>query len=374
MNEYLSKKIKIISFVSIIMVVYLHAFNLTTKFANETKVLEKIDLNSFMQHFISNGATRVAVPLFFLMSGYLFFINLNPTINNFIIKYRKRFFSLVIPFMFWSLWGLLLLFLLQSVPFSKSFFSGGLVKNYSSIKIVDTIFIHPIPYQLWFLIDLIKYIIICPMIYIYVSKFSYYSLIPFIPIWFFDVDMIVVNSEGISFFIIGCLLAIKKIDVSLSKLKKKEVSIITFAWLSVLVIKTYLSLHDVYFAVYFLKISIVIGILAAWKIYDMLSTKETEKTNIFKLTEYTFFIYASHEPILTIVKKVMIKLIGMSSYANLAIYLVSPIITIGFVTIIAIFLKRYMKPLYKIITGNRTITANQQHKEIYYKHFANEGI
>ena len=37
MDKYLSVKIKFLSFISIIMVIYLHAFNLTTKFVGTTK-------------------------------------------------------------------------------------------------------------------------------------------------------------------------------------------------------------------------------------------------------------------------------------------------------------------------------------------------
>lgn len=367
MDEYLSKKIKVISFISIVMVIYIHALNLTGKHSK--------NINEFIQNFISDGIGRVAVPLFFMISGYLFFINFKPTTEGFITKFKKRFYTLIIPFLFWSIWGILFFFIIQLVPVTRNFFNGDLVKNYSIIKVIYTIFINPLPYQLWFLIELVKYVIMTPIINIYISKFSYYSLIPLACLWFFDINLLVIRNDGILFFIIGCLLAIKHININkITEKRKKEAYILTFIWVIILLFKTYFTLENVYFAKYMLKVSIVIGILVVWKLYDVCIIKEVEKTRIFHLTEYTFFIFASHEPILTIIKKTMLKILGVSQISNLIVYLICPIITIGFAITIAMLLKQYAKTLYKIITGNRMIKTNEQYKERHYKHFANESI
>ena len=54
--------------------------------------------------FFKRGICSVAVPTFFFISGYLFFLN----VNNFkkevyLKKLRKRFFSLFIPYICWNL-------------------------------------------------------------------------------------------------------------------------------------------------------------------------------------------------------------------------------------------------------------------------------
>ena len=66
MNIYLSQKLKIISFISIILVVLIHSQFL----AKETFMLNKA-----LQFFFSYGITTVAVSFFFSISGYLFFFN-----------------------------------------------------------------------------------------------------------------------------------------------------------------------------------------------------------------------------------------------------------------------------------------------------------
>jgi hypothetical protein len=162
------------------------------------------------------------------------------------------------------------------------------------------------------------------------------------------------SSEGILFFIIGCLFAIKQINLNNIKVRNKyEAYIIAFIWMGILITKTYFTFEDIYFIKYLNKISIIIGILTVWIVYDLCVKNQIKKTKSFHLTEFTFFIYASHEPILTIIKKAMLKIAGVSLYSNLAVYLISPILTIAFSIIIGSFLKRYTKQLYTVITGGR---------------------
>lgn len=72
MNKYLSDKLRIISLISIIMVVFLHSYNVTVKFSPGNMSFND-GYNVFIQNFFSQGITRIAVPIFFCISGYLFF-------------------------------------------------------------------------------------------------------------------------------------------------------------------------------------------------------------------------------------------------------------------------------------------------------------
>ena len=66
-DRYLSNKIKNISFLLTILVVILHAYNIDNT----------ISIVSFIQTFISHGIATIAVPIFFMISGYLFFYKFN---------------------------------------------------------------------------------------------------------------------------------------------------------------------------------------------------------------------------------------------------------------------------------------------------------
>ena len=78
MDRFLSTKLKALSFFSMIMVVFIHANNIEVSKGH----------NSFIQTFISDGISRVAVPLFFSVDSYLFFLNLDGKFQGFESKYK----------------------------------------------------------------------------------------------------------------------------------------------------------------------------------------------------------------------------------------------------------------------------------------------
>lgn len=345
MDNYLSNKLKNISFISILLVVYLHSFNL--KVINDNS----INISSIIQQFISNGVTRIAVPLFFLTSGYLFFINFQPTFDCYISKCRKRFNSLVIPFIFWSMLGIIFYFTMQMLPLTRTFFTRELIKNYSFLKLLDTLLLNPIPYQLWFVIELIKYTALSPLIYILAKRLNYYLIGTMFLLWFFSANLVIFDVEGLLFFTLGAILAIKNVNFNRFKYRNRYMcNVGIFVWMSLLVISTFLFFFNIPIHVYIRKINIVIGILISWLLYD---SYMLNRIGILKGSSYTFFIYASHEPILTIVKKVLFKVLTISVGTSLVIFVISPIITIYLCIYIAKILKRKTPRFYKMITGGR---------------------
>ena len=68
MDKYLSKKIYHISFALMLLIVFLHAYNIGV--ANNTYATTQYPVNLFVQNFVSQGIARIAVPMFFMISGY----------------------------------------------------------------------------------------------------------------------------------------------------------------------------------------------------------------------------------------------------------------------------------------------------------------
>lgn len=83
MNKYLSKKIKVLSLLSMILVVYQHIgrgakFDVYTY----TMMLSEGWINSFAELSLAQAIARIAAPLFFIISGYLFFRNVDSEYTN----------------------------------------------------------------------------------------------------------------------------------------------------------------------------------------------------------------------------------------------------------------------------------------------------
>lgn len=71
----------------------------------------------YVSTFFSQVISRIAVPLFFLMSGYLFFYKVETFDNSiYLQKLRKRFKSLFVPFFLWTTFFLLTQYIMSNTP------------------------------------------------------------------------------------------------------------------------------------------------------------------------------------------------------------------------------------------------------------------
>lgn len=349
MTTYLSVKIKRVSLMAILMVVFIHSYSMIEKYVGSVERSQVFDFNFFIQDFISQGIARVAVPLFFLISGYLFFRNFKLNSEKLKHKYKSRFWSLAVPYVLWNTWGVVFLFLLQSVPASKQYFAEKLVSDYSIMDFANRILVDPIPYQLWFLRDLIIYVLVSPLIYLLVKKTGLLPVLVAFGLWLFRVDIPFIDVQGISFFVFGSFLALRKIPVE--KRKSPIDLYIFFAWLGVNSISAIIG-PDKFETLF--NINIIVGVYAVWFAYDWIELKIRENGFWDKISNYTFFIFAFHIPVLSIIKALILKVLDRyGSVGLLATYIIGPIAVVSIALLIGLFLRKYLKPFYSLITGGR---------------------
>lgn len=355
MNEYLSVKLKVISFFSMIMVVFLHSYNLVINLTSGTVILRQ-GYSTFIQNFISQGIARVAVPLFFLISGYLFFLNSRGELNEFILKFNKRLKTIVIPYLFWSIFCLLFFLLLQSIPQLAIFFTNKLIVDYTVSELIATVFINPIPYQLWFLRDLMILVILSPFLFCLIKKFNYSVLLIFMVAWFLDFDFICISSESLLFFAFGAYISIFKKEILEIKFSKKGL-IYTLIWGLMLFFRNALVQYNYdnsYLLLILHKISILIGIVAIWSFYDIwVKNRDLTKSTLYAFSNYSFFIFVFHEPMLSFLKKILFYVTNKNELMSLLIYIIAPLITIVMSLLIGCYLKRFVPKFYSIISGGR---------------------
>jgi surface polysaccharide O-acyltransferase-like enzyme len=358
MDKYLSDKLRIISLISMIMVVFLHSYNVTVNFSSGNIHFNSV-YNIFIQNFFSHGITKVAVPIFFCISGYLFFLNFRGSINEFVLKYRKRVKSLLLPYLLWSLWGLLFFFVLQLIPQSKKFFTNELIVNYSFGKILDTLFLNPLSYQLWFMRDLIVLVIFSPLIYLITKYFKAIPTILFLIIWlvFFKFNIYVFSNESILFFSLGAYFAINKREYLLKRLNQKYYWIFTFLWVLIVLLRTILANQNseqTFLLLFLQKVSIIVGLIGLWSIYDILMAEKTNSNKaMLSISFFSFFIYAFHEPLLTLIKKGLFYFTGAGEMIAIINYFVAPILTIILSILTGLFIKKITPRFYSLLTGGR---------------------
>jgi surface polysaccharide O-acyltransferase-like enzyme len=356
MDKYLSKKIKVLSFLAMIMVVFLHAYISDIKSLSGTINFSKGYALCF-QYFFSQGITRVAVPLFYLFSGYLFFLNMEGTIKEFAAKFKTRLKTLALPYLFWSLWALVIYYALQTIPQSRDFFTNKLIKNYTFSELSYTIFIDPIAYQLWFIRDLVVLVFLSPIVWLLV-KYLKYAIVPVLVFtWAIDFNFIIFSNEALLFFVLGAFFSLyekKLVETDFSTNHK----LYLFLWLTLNFCKTilfYMDYDNAIVLTFLLKTSIIMGVLALWSLYDFLfKNRHSEIPDKFNLLiPFSFFIYVFHEPTLTIIKKACFYIMGKTEFASFAIYIIAPFLTIFISCFIGYYLKQWTPKFYKVTTGGR---------------------
>ncbi len=351
LDEALSIKLRVTTFIVIVMVIFLHAYNLQTNFAGGTQVIRADSATAFVENIISQGITRIAVPFFFIASGYLFYQNMNGSAADFRKKILKRCRTLVLPFLFWSASVFMAVYLAQMLPATKDFFANEPIRDYSLSRVLKTIFFFPIPHQLWFIRDLFVFVLLSPVIY-YVLRAGGISIVFGLGVVWLLVtksDWYSTRFEGFFFFVLGGFIALSKIGWRRMLLNPRWLILL---WFGIVFIRSYFLTYNRDETLWLHRSGILVGLAAFWFNYDLYSSF-FERSQIFRFTYLTFFVYAAHEPMLTIFRKLWARLLTVSEISALVGYFVCPLLVLLICIALGVFLKRYCKSLYKVMTGWR---------------------
>jgi surface polysaccharide O-acyltransferase-like enzyme len=175
MTQYLSDKIKILSAIAILFVLYIHSGFHADEIAG-------MPLNDYVQGFISGMLGRCAVPMFFAISGYLFFLNAE-TICQVFVKQKKRLRTLLIPYLIAAVFFPMFYLMLDFVPGVGQFMNGNLSSLFAKpwYEILYEVFFmaengSPVAFHLWFLRDLILIVAAAPLLFWLFKNLRWYWL------------------------------------------------------------------------------------------------------------------------------------------------------------------------------------------------------
>ena len=363
MNAELGEKLRALGFVAIVLVIYVHAYQLpahTTTGGTPAEVL-----NRLIQNGVSNGLARVAVPLFFAVSGFLFFARapVDPGPAWFRAQWRKRLRTLLVPYLAWSLIGLILVTALQAaalefLPAARGFFSQALIFEHSPLELLDRLFLHPVSYQLWFVRDLLVYTLASPALYILTARAPRAGLAILAALWFADVDLKAVSTEGLLFFVSGATLAVHGPPPAACRFGRAHGGHFMALWAG-LVIAYALSCiwQEVGWfwqeagSAWLRKLSVLAGLAALWFGYGRYARRAGPV--LAALGSLTFFVFAAHEPLLAVVRKALVALAGPDPAASLGVYLLAPTLVLGATLGAGAWLRARAPRAYGLLTGGR---------------------
>lgn len=325
-------KITYVNFLLSSFIIFHHAYNVNVYDLSNTLLgtIEKYLLSAF----------EVAVPLFFIISGYLFFYNCDKTnIKN---KLKKRFKSLIVPYLLWNLIGYFYFQIVNLFPFIRDNYFG-VIENFSIIGMIKQCFIGDYNTVTWFLRALIIYTYITPIFYLLINKnktLSYSVLIISFLLCFISKDEHIINY---CYYFLGVFFAINYKDFFIKKHNIKSNMLIFLSLLFIFV----------YFDIIYTNIlgRIIYGILSIslWFSLDFFKTLKQPKWFMYN----TFFFYCGHEMILEPIEKIFYLLIGNNIFGATLDFVIAPILTIICLSLICYFLNKYFPCIYRPLVGYR---------------------
>lgn len=291
-----SEVINVMRFPLIVMVILFHLYPPEDIITSPYRLY-----NIIVTFFSSYGIARLAVPTFFIISGYFFYYHLKEWNSKiYVIKLRKRLHTLLIPYLLWNGIPIILIIMVRlfigmssgtslslvrefgdSISWFRGFWDCGVIKG------------HPFDVPLWYIRDLIICSICSPVIYFLVKRLGLLyvlgvGLLFLTNTW---IDVTGFDARGWFFFSFGAYLSINNINM-VCLFRKYATVVIPFATV-LLIVTTYFGTILGKGLIFFDNLFLLFGICAIIGCFSLLVSNRLV-CNIPFLTKSVFFIYAFH--------------------------------------------------------------------------------
>lgn len=331
-------------------VVFIHS----NFFPNVKDVMEKLgyiyteDYNTYQiikNYFSSAFLDQTCVPLFFCISGYLFFLNIPKKYNltTYVTKIKSRIGSLLVPYLIAN--GIMIM-TVSSISFAHD-------QQFSIVKFFQAFWSYnggfPIDVPTWYIRDLLVLSVLTPLIYNIIKRTS--ILLPIVLLFCWFANVWITSIPGFSvrsslFFSIGAYFSIKGVDV-VGSLKVKSLWYIYLVIFSIIYATHILFKHD-----FLLKLS-VLSSFPMWITFAHGVYKLTNKPCPRVLLTGTFFVFLYHFSLAHRIPVYLIKVFGCSELSVTLCYFLGAVITICSLLAIYYVMRISTPKITSLIVGGR---------------------
>lgn len=354
-----SRAIISIRFILMVFIVFIHS-NGVTNYWDENGVEYFYDIpliENTILLFFTQILSRCAVPLFFLISGYLFYSKN----YSYSVLVKKKIKSLLIPFLLWPLLylGLYVIkshFLHEMNPYCGLNLPDWLavfIGKYEWGKLPEN---PSLVFQFWYIRDLLLLFFISPILKKILDKETYLLLFFTILLWMQSSNFYQKNAhQGICFFVLGMYLSKKNFSIEdLHCIKLKNLLLILLV----------LCPYDLFLMMDGNKYSIchefnviVLSILML-KVGYWIQTKPKLFSKQEKLANYSFWMFALHQPILQpmivhIYKLCILATCMYSGGGYIVMFFVTTISTVLFCLGTGFIIKKIFPRTFSFLIGGR---------------------
>ena len=243
----------------------------------------------------------IAVPLFFVISGYLFFNS--PTFNRqtFISKIKRRVKTLLIPYLLWNLSFLLFIWFLYIIypPLMHSL--ASYLDNFDFITFIQSFWSingSPVLAPFWFVRDLIVLSLLSYPLYYLIKKIGIIILILLLVLWCtktaYDIPGIGIRS--LFFYSFGAYFSIQKKEKLISSINK-YCGLIGLLWLIMLIADAFIMRNTVFHQFFLFGGMVTVFSMAYYGVKNRVL-----RMPLF-LSQSSFFVFSFHMFIINVPNK-----------------------------------------------------------------------
>jgi hypothetical protein len=340
-----ARRLDLLKILLMLCVVFTHAARgIATHDAVETPLCQV-----FMLLFAYN-VSMVAAHLFFCVSGFLLFQNYDLSFAGYWSCLKKRFRTIFIPYVIFNLY---LLLIVNMVKIPGYYVHPGNIDQVGFFNLLFGVTVPPVNYPLWFLGDLMVLILISPFFPLIYKYLGFWGVPAIFACWIAFPELpLHLEFRGPFFFYLGCWLAKSRFELrGLDKYRWP----IWAAYGLLLAVNVWLDYHsglnpERFPLVY--RLSLIFGVASFWCLTGLDWVRDNWLLGI--LCPFSFFIYLTHEPILSLAIAFSRFLVsadnGLAQIGYvLLMFGVTVVVTYG----LGLGLKKGLPPVYSALTGAR---------------------
>lgn len=365
-----SQALDLLRFPLAVIVVIVHLFTLEDiALPNVVYKVSEYPMFVYVNVLVGAFLRGISVPIYFFISGYVFFFNASFTIDIYKKKLQNRIKTLLIPYIIWNAVALLLV-IFKELPLFESllshrfsgvdlslrnvlscfwFYDGALNPiNIADGNMGNSYF--PLNYPLWYLRDLMIIILTVPLIYWLVKRLKEFSLLLLFALYI--ASLMLHWSDrlfcGYFFFSWGAYMSIHGVDMIDTFKKYFKQSLFLYLFNCTLCV---LFVNQSTIFQYIKIANSVIAVVAFFNIAVWLLQSQKVKINAL-LAKSSFFIYVTHYLILDRCKKVLFMIVYPDSGLGvLFVYCMTLVTVVTVLLSVFYLLKRYSPSVLSVVAG-----------------------
>lgn len=305
----------------------------------------------FIRIFLQDLITPLAVPMFFVLSGMMFFRNYDPaTLPE---KLKRRVFTLVIPYLCWNILNMGFEFL--ATTFLSRFFLARPVFVADAANLLEGIFLYKYNSPFWFIFMLIVFAVLSPLCDL-LTRNKYVGFASIVVLSFITdskeaIDLVHLCINCMVYYLAGAMIGRYYFDWFVQPSTKRRRIVSAAVMLALIAARYYVMCTGMYVLPALKSFLRIADGLCLWALVDAVPQLWEKKVPDFM--HNSFFVYALHINVSAVVTK-LIYLVGPKHWFMAPInFLLTTVITLALIELGCIVLKRWMNPVYKLLSGNR---------------------